>query len=102
MLKWAFDCFYLTFCCCTKKGCRAKKVQKIAMRRIDRELDVVTFLRKQMALTAMLRAWSSKYERALSRQNYRLIVSDDSQTDNTTSESDSSFECESRQPSSGF
>lgn len=41
-----------------------------------------------MALTAMLRAWSNKYQRNLARNNYRLVIEDNLLTDHTTSESD--------------
>lgn len=41
-----------------------------------------------MALTAMMRAWSNKYQRHLARNNYRLVIEDNLLTDHTTSESD--------------
>jgi hypothetical protein len=64
--------------------CRCEKRQKyktlshisgVASRRIERELDIVYFLRKQLTFEAILHAMTTKYQRSLARQNYRLKIS---------------------------
>ena len=65
--------------------------RKVGLRRINRELDIVHFLRKQIIFETIIKAMTTKYERFLARKNYRLMVPD---TDEllTTTESDSGFE----------
>ena len=54
------------------------------------ELDIVYFIRNQLALKAMIRAMSTKLARRLSRRSYNIIV-DDSKEEATTSETGSDF-----------
>ena len=66
-------------------------MNKVASRRIDRELDLTYFIRKQLMTSAILNALTSKQERVLVRKNYRLTLSSKTQAasdSNTTTESD--------------
>lgn len=60
------------------------------MRRIERELDIVRFIRTQLAIKAIIRALSTKVARQLAFKQYSLII-DDSQEEVTTTETDSDF-----------
>ena len=42
---------------------RLTKLRKVGLRRIERELDISRFIRKQIALTAIIKALTTKAER---------------------------------------
>jgi hypothetical protein len=54
--------------------------RKVGLRRIERELDVVRFLRKQFIMTALLKALTTKRERMLAKRHHSLVISDNSDT----------------------
>ncbi len=66
---------------------RLTKLRKKGLRRIERELDVSRFIRKQIAMTAIIKALTTKAERKYLKQNYRFMLGDDSEI-STTSESE--------------
>jgi hypothetical protein len=51
-----------------------RDVSRIGMRRVDRELDIVYFIRKSLMLTAVLKAHTTKKQRSLAYQNYSYNV----------------------------
>ena len=57
------------------------------MRRIERELDVARFIRKQIAMSAIIKALTTKAERIYLKNNYRFMLEADSEI-STTSESE--------------
>ncbi len=63
------------------------KLRKVGLRRIERELDVARFIRKQMALTAIIKALMTKPERNGLNHNYRFMLGDNQEI-TTTSESE--------------
>jgi hypothetical protein len=63
----------------------------MAARRLDRELDVVHLIRRQFVMYGLLKALTTKMQRALVRRQYGLIVGDEREA-NTTEESGSDFE----------
>ncbi len=66
-------------------------MHKVGMRRIERELDITHFIRKQLEVRALIRAMSSTLARRLARRHYSLILND-SQEEVTISETDSDFD----------
>ncbi len=66
---------------------RQTKLRKKGLLRIERELDVSRFIRKQIAMTAIIKALTTKSERIFLKQNYRFMLGDDSEI-STTSESE--------------
>ena len=59
--------------------------KEVGARRIERELDIVNFLRKQLVLNAIIKATTTRTQRGLARKNYRLIVGQHSEKDTTDS-----------------
>ena len=53
---------------------RLTEIRKVGLRRIERELDVARFIKKQLALTAIIKALTTKTERNYLKQNYRFMV----------------------------
>ena len=53
------------------------KLRKVGLRRIERELDVARFIRKQLAMTAIIKALTTKAERNCLKQNYRFMLEED-------------------------
>ncbi len=49
---------------------RVTKLRKMGLRRIERELDVARFIKKQMALAAIIKALTTKDERKYLQNNY--------------------------------
>lgn len=63
-------CLAVVFC----DVCKQKKIRqqnRIALRRIDREIDILQFVHKQFYFSALVHALTTKNERALARKNYR-------------------------------
>ncbi len=54
-----------------------KKLRKVGLRRIERELDVARFIRKQLATTAIINALTTKNERIYLKRNYRLMLGEE-------------------------
>lgn len=104
------DHFKLTYCewlcreiprkyllgCYFKKRERSHYLREIGNRRIERQLDMVHFLRQQMALKAIIRAKSTKVERKLARRNYALALRGNPDEVGTTSSSSSGNETDFR------
>lgn len=69
---------FRTLCCniCKFKTKRRElnHISTVASRRIDRELDIIYFLKKQMMLSAVINALTSKNQRVLARRNYRFKI----------------------------
>ena len=63
------------------------QLRKVGLRRIERELDVARFIRKQLAMTAIIKALTTKAERNCLKQNYRFMLEEDEEI-STTSDSD--------------
>ena len=63
----------------------------MGLRRMERELDIVYFMRKQFVLNSIIRALTTKVQRGLARRQYSLIVGD-RKDQYTTESSDSGFE----------
>ena len=49
---------------------------EVGLRRIDRELDIVYFIRKQFVLNAIIKALTTPLQRGLARRQFSLIVGD--------------------------
>ncbi len=49
---------------------RITKLRKVGLRRIERELDIARFIRKQIAITAIIKALTTKAERNFLKHNY--------------------------------
>jgi hypothetical protein len=64
------------------------KLREVGLRRIERELDVSRFIRKQITMTAIIKALTTNAERSCLKNNYRFMLGDDKEV-LTTSESDS-------------
>ena len=62
------------------------------MRRINRELDIVYFLRKCFEMREIIKALSSKSARSLARMQSSLIVDDNKASQPSESESASDFD----------
>ena len=54
------------------------------MRRINRELDMTNFVRKQLMMSGLLKALTSMGQRALMRRQYSLMVPGAHDGDTTT------------------
>ena len=67
---------------------RLTMIRKVGLRRIEREIDIVRFIRNQITLTTIIKAMTSKAERNVVRNSYRFMVGNESEV-NTTSESES-------------
>jgi len=78
-------------------------VNKVGSRRIDRELDIIYFLKKQMMVSALLNSITTKNQRVLARKNYRFKIntklqkgqdppSDDESTPESGNEFDQKFD----------
>ena len=52
-------------------------LRKVGLRRIERELDVARFIRKQLATTAIINALTTKNERNYLKRNYRFMLGDE-------------------------
>ncbi len=50
------------------------KIRKVALRRIERELDLARFIRDQMKMTAIIKALTTKAERNYLKHNYRFML----------------------------
>jgi hypothetical protein len=61
-------------------------IRRVGLRRINRELDVANFIRKQITLTALLKALTTKAERNCLKNNYRFMLGDEKEI-KTTSDS---------------
>jgi hypothetical protein len=55
-----------------RNSSKFKHMSRLGLRRVDRELDVVYFIRKGMAQTAILKAITTKTQRSLAYRNYRF------------------------------
>ena len=62
------------------------------MRRIERELDIVYFLRKQFEMRAFIKALSSKNARSLARRQQSLIINNLKHSGTTETETASDFD----------
>lgn len=60
----------------------------MGLRRIERELDLVRFIRNQITLTTIVKAMTSKQERNGVRNSFRFMLGNLSEV-NTTYESES-------------
>ena len=65
---------------------------EISEQRIEKELDVVNFVRQAKFMKVMLHALFNKTERFLIRKNQRLAINGDTQNESTSFGSDSSFD----------
>jgi hypothetical protein len=66
------------------------RMNKVASRRIERELDLTYFIRKQLVTSAILHALTTKSQRFLARKNYRVTLSSKAQDpsdENSTTDS---------------
>jgi hypothetical protein len=63
-------------------------IRKVGLRRIEREIDIVRYIRNQITLTTIIKAMTSKSERTAVRNSFRFMVGNESEV-NTTSESES-------------
>lgn len=63
----------------------------VARRRVERELDVVYFIRKQLILGALIKAMTTKLQRNLAKRQYGLILGEKKEQE-TTPDSASEFE----------
>jgi len=77
---------YLLRCFCFKKD-KNHYIRQVANRRIERQLDMVHFLRQQITLNAIIRAKTTKVERKLARRNFKLVVGDTEEIATTESSS---------------
>lgn len=59
-------------------------MRRVGLRRIERELDIIYFIRNQLAMKVMIKAMSTKLARRLSRRSYSLILDDSKEEDTTT------------------
>lgn len=77
--------------CCVKrnKTRTTRKIHKVGLRRIERELDVAHFLRSQFTMQAMLKTLTDRSQRLQLRKNHRHVIKEDpGDTDTSTSSSD--------------
>ena len=70
---------------------KATLIRRVGIRRIERELDIVHFMRKQFAFTALYRALTSKVQRGLARRQFSLIVGEKQDAAVTTESSESDY-----------
>jgi hypothetical protein len=61
-------------------------IRRVGLRRINRELDVANFLRKQITMTALIKALTTKVERSFLKNNFRFMLGDEKEL-KTTSDS---------------
>ena len=78
---------------CIMKYCnsRAKKRARIIAKgsdRIGKQLDIVSFIRKQMLLDTLIKAQFSPLERFLAKHQYKNFVLDPSKSSESDSSSD--------------
>ena len=81
---------------CIMKHCnsRAKKRARIIAKgsdRIGKQLDVVSFIRKQMLLDTLIKAQFSPLERFLATRQYKSFVLDSAKSSDSESNSDQEF-----------
>ena len=74
--------------CCFWKN-RVNLTRKVALRRIERELDIENFIKSNFEMKTLLRALTTKYQREMARNSYKFIVGE---TDETSTTSDSDFD----------
>ena len=65
--------------------------REAGLRRIERELDVAYFIRKQMIFAGLIKALTTKLQRQLARRRYSLIVGEPDE-DSSTESSGSDFD----------
>jgi hypothetical protein len=53
-------------------------IRKVGLRRIERELDVVHFIKKQLITAALIKALTTKRERNVAKRHHTLTISDGS------------------------
>jgi hypothetical protein len=82
--------------CCAKRN-KTRKIHRVGLRRIDRELDVATFLKTQFTMRAMLLTLTNHSQRLQFKKYYRHVIQDDP-GDSSTSDSQSSDDSEPTTP----
>ena len=73
------------------------KIRKKALAVIDKELDIVRFLRKTMVTYTLIKSITNKYQRALARRTTRLVVNE-KMLDSEGSETESDYDFSNKQP----
>ena len=58
-------------------------IRKVGLRRIERELDLVRFIRNQITLTTIVKAMTSKQERNGVRNSFRFMLGNESEVNTT-------------------
>ena len=75
--------------------------RKVAMRRVNRELDVANFIRKQFIMYGLLKGITTSGQRALLKRSYNLMVPG-AHDGPTTTDSDSDYEFDDYKPTSSL
>lgn len=84
----------LPYACCPKvlglsKPTKYSHMYEVGMRRIEREIDLGYFIRKQILNDTLLRALTTKSHRALARRQQEFVLGD---AKSTTTESSTDFD----------
>ena len=77
------------YICCKFQKRKYRKARKVGLHRIEKELDVVYFIRKQLMHTALIKAMTTKRERSLAKRHRSLVIAE---SDTTSSSSSSEAE----------
>lgn len=73
------------------------EITTVGLRRIEREMDIVYFLRKQFILNALIKSLTTKSHRRLARRQYEFMVGNKKDVP-TSSESSSDPDCKHMDP----